>query len=110
MYLLLFLQGRHSLVYVPLVDCQHELPLTALLIEVDLQDLVLGEEHLVKGIANPDSLLGRAGGCPEAAELTKDFPSMASILEEMQTIRCIEHDGHRKFITLFDNVPKSVPA
>ena len=34
-------------------------------------------------------------------ELTKDFPSMASILEEMQTIRCIEHDGHRKFITPF---------
>lgn len=34
-------------------------------------------------------------------ELTKSFPSMASILEEMQTIRCIEHDGHRKFITPF---------
>ena len=34
-------------------------------------------------------------------ELTKAFPSMASILEEMQTIRCIEHDGHRKFITPF---------
>lgn len=34
-------------------------------------------------------------------ELTKVFPSMASILEEMQTVRCIEHDGHRKFITPF---------
>lgn len=34
-------------------------------------------------------------------ELTKSFPSMASILEEMQTIRCIEHDGRRKFITPF---------
>ena len=34
-------------------------------------------------------------------ELTKTFPSMASILEEMQTIRCIEHDGHHKFITPF---------
>lgn len=34
-------------------------------------------------------------------ELTKAFPSMASILEEMQTIRCIEHGGHRKFITPF---------
>lgn len=32
-------------------------------------------------------------------ELTKAFPSMAAILEEMQTIRCIEHDGRRKFIT-----------
>ena len=26
---------------------------------------------------------------------------MEAILEEMQTIRCIEHDGHRKFITPF---------
>ena len=35
-------------------------------------------------------------------ELTKDFPSMAAILEEMQTIiRCIEHDSRRKFITPF---------
>ena len=34
-------------------------------------------------------------------ELTKAFPSMAAILEEMQTIRCIEHDGRRKFITPF---------
>lgn len=34
-------------------------------------------------------------------ELTKAFPAVASILEEMQTIRCIEHDGHRKFITPF---------
>jgi len=34
-------------------------------------------------------------------ELTKVFPSMASILEEMQTVRCIEHDGHLKFITPF---------
>ena len=34
-------------------------------------------------------------------ELSKSFPSMAAILEEMQTIRCIEHDGRRKFITPF---------
>lgn len=34
-------------------------------------------------------------------ELTKAFPSMAAILEGMQTIRCIEHDGRRKFITPF---------
>ena len=34
-------------------------------------------------------------------ELAKAFPSMAAILEEMQTIRCIEHDGRRKFITPF---------
>lgn len=34
-------------------------------------------------------------------ELTKAFPSMASILEEMQVIRSIEHDEHRKFITPF---------
>lgn len=33
--------------------------------------------------------------------LAKVFPSMASILEERQTIRCIEHDEHRKFITPF---------
>ena len=29
------------------------------------------------------------------------FSSMAAIHEEMQTIRCIEHDGRRKFITPF---------
>ena len=34
-------------------------------------------------------------------ELSKSFPSMSAILEEMQTIRCIEHDGRRKFITPF---------
>ena len=34
-------------------------------------------------------------------ELAKAFPSMSAILEEMQTIRCIEHDGRRKFITPF---------
>lgn len=34
-------------------------------------------------------------------ELTNAFPSMAAILEGMQTIRCIEHDGRRKFITPF---------
>lgn len=34
-------------------------------------------------------------------ELSKAFPSMAAILEDMQQIRCIEHDGHRKFITPF---------
>ena len=31
----------------------------------------------------------------------KAIPSMSAILEEMQTIRCIEHDGRRKFITPF---------
>ena len=34
-------------------------------------------------------------------ELRDAFPSTESILEEMRTIRCIEHDGHRKFITPF---------
>ena len=34
-------------------------------------------------------------------EPSKSFPSMSAILEEMQTIRCIEHDGRRKFITPF---------
>ena len=34
-------------------------------------------------------------------ELSKSFPSMSAILEEMKTIRCIEHDGRRKFITPF---------
>lgn len=34
-------------------------------------------------------------------ELSKSFPSMSAILEEMQTIRCIERDGRRKFITPF---------
>ena len=34
-------------------------------------------------------------------ELAKSFTSMSAILEEMQTIRCIEHDGRRKFITPF---------
>lgn len=34
-------------------------------------------------------------------ELQDAFPSTESILEEMRTIRCIEHDGHRKFITPF---------
>ena len=34
-------------------------------------------------------------------ELRTAFPSTESILEEMRTIRCIEHDGHRKFITPF---------
>ena len=34
-------------------------------------------------------------------ELAKAFPSMSAILEEMKTIRCIEHDGRRKFITPF---------
>ena len=34
-------------------------------------------------------------------ELSKSFLSMSAILEEMQTIRCIEHDGRRKFITPF---------
>ena len=34
-------------------------------------------------------------------ELAKTFPSMSAILEEMQTIRCIEHDGRRKFVTPF---------
>ena len=29
------------------------------------------------------------------------MPSMAAILEEMQPIHCIEHNGHRKFITPF---------
>ena len=34
-------------------------------------------------------------------ELRDAFPSTEAILEEMRTIRCIEHDGHRKFITPF---------
>ncbi len=34
-------------------------------------------------------------------ELRETFFSTESILEEMRTIRCIEHDGHRKFITPF---------
>ncbi len=34
-------------------------------------------------------------------ELRETFISTESILEEMRTIRCIEHDGHRKFITPF---------
>ena len=34
-------------------------------------------------------------------ELQDNFHSTESILEEMRTIRCIEHDGHRKFITPF---------
>lgn len=34
-------------------------------------------------------------------DLQDAFPSTESILEEMRTIRCIEHDGHRKFITPF---------
>ena len=33
--------------------------------------------------------------------LRDNFHSTESILEEMRTIRCIEHDGHRKFITPF---------
>jgi len=33
--------------------------------------------------------------------LSKNFPSTESILEEMRTIRCIEHDGRRKFVTPF---------
>ena len=34
-------------------------------------------------------------------ELIDLFPSTESIIEEMRTIRCIEHDGRRKFITPF---------
>lgn len=34
-------------------------------------------------------------------ELRESFPSTESILEEMRTIRCIEHDNRRKFITPF---------
>ena len=34
-------------------------------------------------------------------ELRETFPSTESILEEMRTIRCIEHEGHRKFVTPF---------
>ncbi|MBR1872063.1 MAG: transposase [Bacteroidales bacterium] len=34
-------------------------------------------------------------------ELRDNFHSTESILEEMRKIRCIEHDGHRKFITPF---------
>ena len=33
--------------------------------------------------------------------LRDNLHSTESILEEMRTIRCIEHDGHRKFITPF---------
>ena len=34
-------------------------------------------------------------------ELRETFPSTESILEEMRTVRCIEHEGRRKFITPF---------
>lgn len=33
--------------------------------------------------------------------LRKKFGSTESVLEEMSTIRCIEHDGRAKFITPF---------
>lgn len=35
------------------------------------------------------------------AEIRDAFPSTESVLEEMRTIRCIEHDGRRKFVTPF---------
>ncbi len=34
-------------------------------------------------------------------ELRKRFKSTEALLAEMRTIRCIEHDGHKKFITPF---------
>lgn len=34
-------------------------------------------------------------------ELRDEYPSTESILEEMRTIRCVEHDNRRKFITPF---------
>ena len=40
-------------------DGEHEFPLSSLLVEVDLQDLVPGEGYLVHGVADAGSAAGR---------------------------------------------------
>ena len=66
-----------------------------------VNDASLGERGSKLSKVAATSLLMGVTRASSEAYLTKAFPSMAAILEGMQTIRCIEHDGRRKFITPF---------
>ena len=49
------------LVYVPVAESQHKVPLSSGLVDIHLQDLVLGKGHLVEAVKD-------SGGGPRDAE------------------------------------------